>query len=156
MDEPKTSGVRFPPPLIVLGFLGAGYVVHRVLPKSIAGAHVTLLRAAGGILVIAAVTLASSAIVAFRKFGTSPIPTRPTTALVETGPYRFTRNPMYVSMVLLGLGVSLLTNSWWMVVSALGAALALNFLVIAKEERYLGAMFGDAYRNYTARVRRWI
>jgi len=102
------------------------------------------------------VLLAASAVVLFRRAGTTPNPTRPTTALVLHGPYRFTRNPMYVSLVLLYVAVTLFVNSWWPVVLLPLVLVATDRLVIAPEERYLAAAFTAEYGAYRSRVRRWL
>ena len=94
--------------------------------------------------------------IAFRRARTSPIPVKPTTAIVETGPYRFTRNPMYVGLTLLYLGLTLWVGSLWPLLLLPVALFALQRFVIAREERYLEAKFGDQYLRYKARVRRWI
>ncbi len=126
-----TPGIAFPPPLVfVLGF-AVGYALQRLFP-------VTLVPAAGrGVwqglgwgLVALGAALMGSAVVTFRRAGTTPNPFKPTTAFVTHGPYRFTRNPMYVG---------------WVFVR-----------VIALEEAYLERRFKDEYRAYRARVRRWL
>ena len=87
---------------------------------------------------------------------TSPLPIKPTTAIVATGPYRFTRNPMYVGLAALYLGITLWVDSLWPVLFLPAVLFMIQRFVIAREERYLEAKFGDQYRGYKARVRRWI
>jgi protein-S-isoprenylcysteine O-methyltransferase Ste14 len=108
------------------------------------------------VLVLGAILLAGSAWVQFRRAGTTPNPTQPTTALVVRGPYRFTRNPMYLSLAALYLGGALRLNSLWPLVLFPVVITLIEWRVIAREERYLEAKFGDAYRAYKAGVRRWI
>ena len=84
------------------------------------------------------------------------IPIRPTTAIVSDGVYRFTRNPMYVSMVAVYVGIALLIRAPWALVLLPLVVLLVDRLVIAKEERYLRGKFGETYTNYCSRVRRWI
>jgi len=110
----------------------------------------------GWILAGAGVALAASAIALFRRASTSPVPNQPTTALVAQGPYRFTRNPMYVGLAALYAGVALLANSWWPLVVLPVVLMVIRWRVIAREEAYLERKFGDAYRAYTTRVRRWL
>ena len=81
---------------------------------------------------------------------------RPTTAIVSDGVYRFTRNPMYVSMVVIYVGIALLIRAPWALVLLPVVMIAVDRLVIAKEESYLRGKFGDIYVNYCSRVRRWI
>ena len=78
--------------------------------------------------------------------GENPSPEQPTIAIVAAGPFRFSRNPLYLSLTVLGAGVALLVNSGW----------GLLLLVIAREERYLEGKFDDEYSAYRERVRRWI
>jgi protein-S-isoprenylcysteine O-methyltransferase Ste14 len=155
-DTNDTSGVRFPPPFIAAGVFVVAYAVHRFAPLPLAGDPGAAQRIVGWGLVAVAVLLSASAVFLFRRAGTTPNPTRPTTALVVHGPYRFTRNPMYVGFAVLYVGVTLLVNSAWPFVFFPIMITLLDRLVIGREEAYLEAKFGDAYRSYKARVRRWI
>ena len=150
-----SSGVAFPPPLAyALGF-GIGYALDRLKPAPVGvdGGARTLL---GWVLAGAGVALAASAIVLFRRAGTSPVPIQPTTALVVRGPYRFTRNPMYLGLAALYVGVALLINSLWPLVVLPVVLIVIRWGVVAREEAYLEREFGDEYRAYQARVRRWL
>jgi protein-S-isoprenylcysteine O-methyltransferase Ste14 len=87
----------------------------------------------------------------------SNVPTRlPTTTIVETGPYRFTRNPIYLGMVLGLIGLAIAFNSLWLLMALVPFALVIRYGVITREEAYLERKFGDVYRRYRARVRRWL
>jgi len=144
-DAPDNAGVVVPPPIVyALGF-GLGYALDRLRPAHVGMRGGRLLL--GWILAGAGVALAASAIALFRRASTSPVPNQPTTALVAQGPYRFTRNPMYVA---------LLANSWWPLVVLPVVLMVIRWRVIAREEAYLERKFGDAYRAYTTRVRRWL
>jgi protein-S-isoprenylcysteine O-methyltransferase Ste14 len=151
-----TSGIRFPPPFIAAGVFVLSYAVHRFAPLRLAADPGVAQHAAGWALVAVAVLLSGSAVFLFRRAGTTPNPTRPTTALVVHGPYRFTRNPMYVGFAVLYVGVTLLVNSAWPFVFFPVLITLLDRLVIVREEAYLEAKFGDAYRSYKAQVRRWM
>lgn len=153
-ERRDTSGVRFPPPLIyVAGFLfGVGLelafpIGALPLPLAIAAG------AAGGGLWL---WLDVSAMRRFQSAGTSMVPMRPSTALVTAGPYRFTRNPMYLGMALLYLGLALAFGVIWAVAVLPFVLLAVDRLVIAREERYLDRKFGEDYRTYKRHVRRWL
>ncbi|PYP14955.1 MAG: isoprenylcysteine carboxylmethyltransferase family protein [Gemmatimonadetes bacterium] len=153
-DSADSAGVAVPPPLVyALGF-GLGYALDRLEPAPVGmgGARTPL----GWLLAGAGVALAASAIVLFRRAGTSPVPIQPTTALVAQGPYRFTRNPMYVGLAALYAGIALLVNSLWPLVLLPVVLVVIRWWVIAREEAYLERKFGDAYRAYTRRVRRWL
>jgi protein-S-isoprenylcysteine O-methyltransferase Ste14 len=153
-DSADSAGVAVPPPLVyALGF-GIGYALDRLRPAPLGmGGARTLL---GWLFVAAGVALAASAIVLFRRAGTSPVPIQPTTALVVRGPYRFTRNPMYIGLAALYAGIALLVNSVWPLLLLPVVLVVIRWWVIAREEAYLGRKFGDAYRAYTTRVRRWL
>ncbi len=92
----------------------------------------------------------------FLRARTSPLPMRPATALVRSGPYRWTRNPMYLGLLLLYLGVALLFDVTWALILAPAVVILVGILVIRREEKYLEARFGEEYRRYMGAVRRWI
>ena len=154
--SPTTSGVRVPPPLIYAGVFLVGYAMHRTVPLRLWGDVPTLARLVSWGLVGAGVLIAASAVWLFRRAGTTPNPMRPTTALVLHGPYRFTRNPMYVGLGLCYLGATLLVNSAWPLVLFPALIVLVQRWVIAPEEAYLERTFGAEYRAYRARVRRWL
>jgi protein-S-isoprenylcysteine O-methyltransferase Ste14 len=107
-------------------------------------------------LAASASAVAAGAIGRFRRAGTAAEPWRPSTALVTGGVYRFTRNPMYLAMVLLHLGLALAVDSA-VALALLPSLLALvQAGVVLREERYLERRFGDEYRRYRASVRRWL
>jgi protein-S-isoprenylcysteine O-methyltransferase Ste14 len=81
---------------------------------------------------------------------------KPTTALVTEGPFRYSRNPIYLALTLLYVGVALLINALWILLLIVPVLLVIRYGVIAREEAYLTRKFGDTYRQYTARVQRWL
>jgi len=147
-------GVIAPPPLILLGHILLGLALDWLRPAPFLPA--TAQYALGGALIALAGALAGAAIFRFVRAGTNVPTRRPATALVVAGPYRFSRNPIYVGMILLLLGIGVMVDSVWIVALAVPFALVLRYGVIAREERYLAAKFGDAYRLYCTQVRRWI
>ena len=107
-------------------------------------------------VVLLAIVLFLSAVRTFRAAGT-PVPgNQPTTAIVRTGPYRFSRNPIYLAFSLLQLGIALWVNSLWLVLTLLAAVAVMSLVVIPREERYLEARFPSEYSSYRASVRRWL
>lgn len=154
--SPDTSGVRVFPPLIYAGLFAVGYTAHRLAPMHLFVDLPPALRLVGWGLVALALLLVASATFLMFRAGTTPDPRRPTTALVAQGPYRFTRNPMYLALGLLYLGLALLVNAGWPLVLFPVAIMLVERWVIAREEAYLERVFGDAYRAYKARVRRWL
>lgn len=156
-----SAGVVVPPPVMyALGF-AVGYAIDRWAPVALfgagtPGAAALWRKVIAWVLIVAAGWLMVSAILLFRDAGTSPIPHKPVTALVVHGPYRFTRNPMYLGFAVLYLGVTLLVNSLWPLVLLPIVLGIIHRWVIVREEAYLTRAFGDDYRAYQARVRRWL
>ena len=111
---------------------------------------------AGGVLLFTAGALAISGERAFRASGTNVDPRSPALKLVETGPYRFTRNPMYLGMVTLQLGLALALSLDWALIGAPLLLALLHFGVVLREETYLTEKFGAPYANYLSRTRRWL
>lgn len=154
--KPPTSGVKFPPPAFFALALAAGFLVRRRWPASIAPGHDLEVRVAGVAAFLLGLGLALWAIRVFVAAGTSPNPTRPTSALAFAGPYRFTRNPMYLGLSAASAGVAMFWNALWPLLGVpLAMALVTRF-VIAREERYLASRFGAPYVDYTRKVRRWL
>lgn len=132
----------------------AGWLLNGRWPVPIGGGAGR--RALGWTLVAGWAVLAASAIGLFRRKQTSMIPIRPAATLVTGGPYRLTRNPMYVSLALLTVAFALFLNTWWTVILLVPTVIAVQHFVIAPEERYLRRRFGAEYEEYTRRVRRWL
>jgi len=148
------AGVRIPPPVIyVVGFL-LGVALEAAFP--ISGLPSTLALVAGLIGVAFWLALDGSAMMLFLRARTSMVPMKPTTALVTSGPYRVTRNPMYVGMAFLYAGLALAFGVIWSLALLPVVVVVVDRLVIAREERYLESKFGEAYREYRKRVRRWL
>lgn len=153
-----TPGVVAPPPLILAVALAIGAVLDRVYPVPIFGAGAADLARyiASGVLIVGGLALMATFLRAFRRHGTNVPTYRPATTLVTDGPYRYTRNPGYVSMFLIFAGIVLAADSLWLALLLIAFAIAIHYGVVAREERYLEARFGDDYRRYRQRVRRWI
>jgi len=153
-DAPDSPGVVVPPPLIYATAIVLGLLLRRVWPMRFLPDHLAALL--GPAVVVAAVGLVLAAIGLFRRAGTRPEPWRPTTAIVVSGPYRFTRNPMYVAMALVVIGAGVWANTLWPLLLLPAVLPAIDRGVIAREERYLERKFGEEYRAYKSRVRRWL
>ena len=110
----------------------------------------------GLIMVGAAMVLALTAILAFRRAGTNIEPTKPALVLVFDGPYRFTRNPMYSGLILMMAGLSLIFSIDYALLLTLPFALVLHHGVVLREEAYLTKKFGQPYTDYLTQTRRWI
>ena len=105
---------------------------------------------------MAGVLLLAWSVRTMSRAGVDPDPNEPTTAIVATGPYALSRNPIYVSFNVVYVGIAFMVNTVWPIaVLPVGIAL-LYYGVIARDESYLERVFGDEYRQYKARVRRWV
>ena len=96
------------------------------------------------------------AIVTIRKAGTQVETVKPTTAIVADGPYRFTRNPIYLGMMLSLIGLAIAFNTLWLLIALVPFYFVIRHGVVAREEAYLERKFGSVYLDYKQRVRRWI
>jgi protein-S-isoprenylcysteine O-methyltransferase Ste14 len=153
-ESPDNPGVRFPPPLLYALAVVGGYLLDRRWPLPVVDG--VFIKALAWALAFASLALAVSSIGNFRRSRTSIVPVRPATALVIAGPYRFTRNPMYVGMAALTVALALFLNTWWVIVLLVPVLVAVRIFVIAPEERYLRRRFGADYVAYMRRVRRWV
>jgi protein-S-isoprenylcysteine O-methyltransferase Ste14 len=141
--------------VIFLGALGLGLVLQRLRPLHLFPDSPAA-RILGWCLIVAGLILSGAVVRHFWRAGTPVTPRRETRRLVLSGPYRFSRNPDYVGQALIVGGLGLLLGAAW-VVLALGPALLLvRYGVIAREERYLERRFGEEYRRFRGRVRRWL
>ena len=110
----------------------------------------------GASLIVAAIALFAFSVAKFRAAGT-PVPARkPTTAIVRSGPYRFSRNPIYLAFSVFQLGIAIWVNSLWLLATLVAALVLMHFIVIPREEQYLARRFGAEYVDYKAAVRRWL
>lgn len=119
-------------------------------------APVSLAAPVGVVLVLASIALFITAVRSFRAAGTSIPGDRPPTTIVRRGPYRFSRNPIYLSFYGLQLGLAFWTNNLWQLVTLVGSVGLLALVVVPREERYLEARFPATYLPYKASVRRWL
>jgi protein-S-isoprenylcysteine O-methyltransferase Ste14 len=143
-----------PPPLIYAMPLYAGLLLHRRRP--IRPLPPVLARPLGLGLIAAGGAIISSAFRTMRRAGNHPTPRVPVKAIVSSGPFAYTRNPMYLAMTLIYSGVTLLVDALWPALFLPVVLLAIRLGVIEHEERYLERRFGEEYRSYKRSVRRWV
>jgi len=149
------ADVRIPPPVFYLVAVALGVALQWLCALGFAPG--SSLRIALGVAVICGgVAILGSAFSVFRRIGQHPDPRKPTPVVARDGPYRFTRNPMYLggSLVQLGLGIAL--GNAWVVLLLVPVVVLLHYRAILPEERYLADKFGDEYASFKASVRRWI
>jgi protein-S-isoprenylcysteine O-methyltransferase Ste14 len=141
------------PPLVYMGAIAIGLTIHALWPVHLV--RPSLGTSVGVVLILVAIALFLSAVRTFRAAGT-PVPgNRPTATIVRTGPYRFSRNPIYLAFSLLQLGLALWVNALGLLITLVPAIALMSFVVIPREERYLDARFPSQYVPYKAAVRRW-
>ena len=144
------------PPVIFGIVLVVGFLVHKCFPLAIMSQPGTLSKVLAGVLfVIAGVIMVSTMRLMLRK-KTDPRPDRPTTTIVAEGFFRYSRNPLYLSLMLIYSGIAIYANSLWLVFLLPLLFLGLERGVVFREERYLEGKFGDEYLQYKKKVRRWI
>ncbi len=146
--------VRVAPPLVFLSYLIGALIVSWFVPFPTPWTFP--LRIVGGLMVIAGFMSAGSAISQMRKANTSPDPHHAVAALVTGGPYHFTRNPIYLGFFLIYLGFTLLAGTLWGLIASPFLIWTVTSAVIRAEETYLDDKFGDQYKEFRSRVRRWI
>ena len=150
-DSPQ---VCFPPPLLALSCVFVGASLQWVYP--IRFAPDSLRWVLSGLLIGVGLGTILYCAWKFKKAGTSIEPWKKTSKIITSGIYRFTRNPIYLSFSVIGTGISFAANSAWILLMMFPLVLLLTRFVIAKEERYLEASFGEEYLSYKRKVRRWL
>jgi len=150
-DNPN---VIAPPPLIFFSGLLLGGLIEWNKPFPVFSKTVSLF--AGIILIFVGLLIILAAWLQMRKAKTNIEPWKPTTVVLDTGLYAFSRNPIYAAMVMIYVGVSFLINSFWILMFLPFVILIIHFGVILREEKYLENKFGDSFRDYKSKVRRWV
>jgi protein-S-isoprenylcysteine O-methyltransferase Ste14 len=153
-NNSTTAGVIALPPYIYMTGVLAGAILQIVFPIALFPSWV--FQILGIPFILFGVYLAIWAKGCMEKIGTNVNPHQPTLALVNEGPYRFTRNPMYLGMTLGQIGLALLFNSLWILLTLPVVLVVMQVGVILREERYLESLFGEEYRQYKSRVHRWL
>ena len=154
MKERDNAGVIAPPPLIYVAALLLSLFLQNRVPLPLVPSRAK--NWLGTPLIAGSLAIGFSAFSRMRGAGTNLNPTQPTTTLITTGPFRFSRNPIYLSFVLLYAGLAVLFNTLWAILLLPVVLQLMNWGVIEREEAYLERKFGAQYRTYTQRVRRWL
>src|SRR5881394_4668763 len=149
-NEERGADVHFPPPLVFLIAIAVGYLVQRFVHRLGVGSS-TSVRVFGAALILAGIALMAAAGRLFRKTGQDPVPWKPSPTMIAEGPYRVTRNPMYLAMTLGQIGIGFAANNLWMVLLAPVALGCVHFIAVLPEERYLSGRFEADYQAYRSR-----
>ncbi len=156
--RPRGPDVRVPPPLLYVIPFATGMLVQHFVPIRIVSGDgpARIIDLVGAAEILIGASLGAWGVSTFRRLQTPVFPFHPARALAEEGPYTLTRNPMYLGLAIVYLGIALVMNAFWPLLF-LPEAIVLTYLfAIRREEAYLAREFGDAYAEYRARVRRWI
>jgi protein-S-isoprenylcysteine O-methyltransferase Ste14 len=149
-DRPRVV----PAPVIFFGALILGFLLNRALPLTLLPSRSAQI--AGLIIVVPGFLIGGSGLIEMRRAHTSPDPREPTTALVEKGVFRYTRNPLYLSLFVFFLGIAIFLDTLWLILLFPLLLFVVDRGTVKPEESYLERKFGDTYLQYRKRVRRWI
>jgi protein-S-isoprenylcysteine O-methyltransferase Ste14 len=151
----RGAKVHIPPPLVFIAVIVLGALLqYTIAPIRFPGD--AWIRIVGVIIVVAGLALIFSALATFRKTGQDPKPWTPSPELIVQGPYRWTRNPMYVGLTCILVGLGLALNNLWFALLAAVALLVVHLIAVLPEEKYLKEKFGSSYEQYRTKVRRYI
>jgi len=154
VEASSGPGIRIPPPVIYVAALAIGFVLNYLWPMSpFSGSSRYVI---GSLLIAVNVLIMPPVLRRFRRAGTPFDPRKAASVLITDGPYQFSRNPSYVSLTLLYLGIGILLNNGWILILVAPVFLVMDLWVVRKEERHLETKFGEDYLRYKATVRRWL
>src|SRR5215217_3007052 len=158
-DEPNATGLGVPPPVVYLGPLLWGLLLNRKIPAPFlprGSTRIVGLPLIGGGVLLGGWTFRTMRRAEMPVIGEPFVPDKPTTSLIQEGPFRYTRNPGYLAGAMAYAGVASLANALWALLLLPVTLLGMQRTAIEREERYLERKFGEEYLRYKARVRRWI
>ncbi len=150
-DAPNVIAI---PPLIYLAFLAVGLLLDYLFPVPVLPNSIQY--AVGFGIMIAPALIMPFVLLRFKKANTNFDPGKPTTRIITTGPYRYSRNPSYVSLTMLYLGITIAADSVWVLAGLIPTLVVMHYGVILREEQYLENKFGEEYLRYKKTVRRWL
>ena len=142
------------PPMVFLGALGLGMFLNWLVPSPQFSSE--FFKVTGGLLGFIGTMVCGWGVLTFQLAGTNVRPNRPVTALVTGGPFRYSRNPLYLGMTVIYLGITLYAGALWPLATLVPALAVVHWRIVLREEQYLESRFGDSYRAYKTRVNRWI
>ncbi len=153
-NENDNPGVIAPAPLVFLPFIFIGLAVDYFWPIPLLPINIQYI--AGGIIILLSFAPAIWVVRLFRQAGTNIDARKPVTQIVVSGPFRWSRNPVYLSMSMLVIGIGVAADSIWVVLFLVPATMITHYGIIRREEAYLERKFGDEYVSYKNKVRRWL
>ena len=156
MSDKSAPAVKFPPPLLYLGMILLGVGLDNFLKIPAISLPFEVLIPGGIILFLIGLAVNVAGLLQFKKQQENPLPWTGSEQMIGEGIYRITRNPMYLGMTCIGLGVGLFFNSYAILATVLLGSVIIDRLVIAREEEYLTDRFGESYTAYKSKVRRWL
>jgi protein-S-isoprenylcysteine O-methyltransferase Ste14 len=152
----RGAQVRFPPPLVFVGFVLSGIGLQYAVAPIPFPVDRWISFTAGLLISLAGLSFIFMAHKLFKRTGQNPVPWTPSPELILEGPYRFTRNPMYLGLTLFQVGIGFAINNLWISLFAAPALLVVHFIAVLPEERYLTEKFGESYKTYLVIVRRYL
>ena len=152
-QDEKGAAVKFPPPLIFIICMLLGYLLNYFFPWQVGASSLVVYCGVALVLLSLGSVLYLSRV--FNRLRTHIEPWKPTSAIISSGLYGYSRNPIYVAFAVITIGVGLIANNLWISLSFLPAIMGVYFVAIKKEEAYLSDKFGEKYLNYKNKVRRW-
>jgi protein-S-isoprenylcysteine O-methyltransferase Ste14 len=151
-----SAAIIIPPPIFFFVCLGCGLLMEYLFPINLINFPLIFRFIVGGLLMLASGYFAASSFYVLIKNKTTFHTSKPTTKIVKEGAYRFSRNPLYLSLLLLLFGAAILLSSFWLLCTIPILYILFLFKAVKPEERYLSHKFGKEYLNYSKKVRRWI
>ena len=152
-NDKSGASVIFPPPLVFLTLMLAAYGAHHFWPMHLG--NLSWFKYLGVVIVMLGICITILARLSFKRAETNIAPWKPTTKIVSTGIFAYTRNPFYVAFCLISIGIGTFFNSSWILLSFIPSAVIIYYTAIKKEEAYLEEKFGEEYVHYKNKVRRW-
>lgn len=154
VEASSGPGIRIPPPVIYVAAIAIGFGINYLWPISLwSGSSRYVI---GSVVPLVGGVIMPLVLRRFRRAGTTFDVRKPASALITEGPYRFSRNPSYVALTLLYLGIGILLNNGWILILVAPVFIVMDLWVVRREERHLEATFGEEYLRYKAAVRRWL
>ena len=153
-ENRDNAGVVVIPPVMFALSLALGFLIDWLRPVALLPGNAQYV--VGGILMATALVFGIWGRILFTRFGTNVEPFKPTTVIISSGPFAYSRNPLYLSLFVLYAGIGILADNVWLFVLGVPLFFIIRYGVIAREERYLERKFGESYLAYKRRVRRWL